>query len=216
MSPTAPPVHDPAALELVTGRCVSFGHQLDAVLALAPRSVLEVGVGAGVVSNALRHLGIPLCTLDVDPALEPDVLASVESIPADEGTWDVGLCCQVLEHLPFDRLGPALRELHRVTARGLVLSLPDVTMDLELTVRAPRLGLRRLAGRSPLPRRRAFPRTRLDTMGHHWEIGFRGTPLTAVQSVIAVAGWRIERTWRVPEVPWHRFFLLRHADRPDH
>jgi len=56
-----------------------------------------------------------------------------------------------------------------------------------------------------------MPPERMTTMGHHWEIGFRETPLSAVQSVIAVTGWRIQRSWRVAELPWHRFFELRHA-----
>jgi len=193
------------------GRCISLGHQIDAILALDPRSVLEVGVSAGLATAALQRLDIPVTTLDADPGVEPDILGTPDSIPAEEGTWDVACCCQVLEHRPFARFGPALRELHRVTARGLVLSLPDVTRQVELSVRLPRIGQRKIVGRTPLARTRRMPPERLTTMGHHWEIGFRGTPLSTVTSVIAVAGWRIQRTWRVPELPWHRFFDLRHA-----
>lgn len=192
-------------------RGFSFGHQLQAILAREPRSVLEVGVGSGITAAALRGAGIAVTTLDVDATLDPDILASVEHIPADDGTWDVASCCQVLEHLPFDRVPAALRELHRVTNAGLVLSLPDVTRQLDLTVRLPWLGVRRMTAATPLTRTRTMPVERLASMGHHWEIGFRGTPLTTVTSVIAIAGWRIERTWRVPELPWHRFFDLRHA-----
>ena len=37
------------------------------------------------------------------------------------------LCCQVLEHLAFDQLTPALTEIARVARIGGVISLPDVT-----------------------------------------------------------------------------------------
>ncbi len=47
-------------------------------------------------------------------------------------------------------------------------------------------------------------------MGHHWEIGFRGTPRRRVLAAIAAAGWSVQRRWRVPELPWHCFFLLEH------
>lgn len=212
MSPSPAADHYTSPAYLAGPRGLSFGHQLATLMALQPRSVLEVGVGAGVTAAALRQVGIPVTTLDIDPGLGPDILASVDAIPADDATWDVAACCQVLEYLPFDQLGPALRELHRVTATGLVLSLPDVTRQFEVSLRLPRLGHRRFGGRTPLTRPRDMPADRRTTMGHHWEIGFTGTPLTAVQSVMAVAGWRINRTWRVPELPWHRFFDLRHAE----
>ena len=195
---------------LAGGRAVSFGHQIHAILSLEPTSVLEVGVGAGVVAASLRRVGLPVTTLDIDPALEPDLLASVTEIPAEESTWSVASCCQVLEHLPFERFGDALRELHRVTSRGLVLSLPDVTRDIEFRMRLPRLGTRRFSAPVPLPPRR-IPADRMTVMGHHWEIGFAGTSRAAVEAVFAVVGWDIERSWRVPELPWHRFHILRHA-----
>lgn len=209
-TPTPTPAHDAASTSLAAGHSISLGHQLDTIMSMRPTSVLEIGVGSGVVARAIRHVGIPVTTLDPDTELDPDIVASVTSIPAEDGTWDVATCGQVLERLPFHCLGPALRELHRVTARGAVVSLPDVTRPMEFRLRLPRIGTRSLSGAFPFTRGRRIAVDRPETMDHSWEIGFAGTPLSAVTSVMAISGWRVARTWRIRELSWHRFFDLRH------
>ncbi len=197
------------SMDYVCGdRIHSFAHQLLQVLRLEPTSVLEIGVGAGIVTSVLRQLGISVTTMDIERSVEPDIVASVMDMPIDDGGFDVGLCCQVLEHMRFEMFGDALAELHRVVRRALVLSLPDVTRYLELSCYLPLLGRRQLACGLPRIRRRKMPASRLEEMGHYWEIGFDGYPLRKVLAEAQSAGWRCRNTWRVPELPWHRFFLL--------
>lgn len=191
------------------GRLYSLAHQLQAALDMAPRTILEVGVGSGVFAAAARAAGVRVTTLDIEPTLAPDLLAPVTRIPTGDGAFDVGVCCQVLEHIPFEEVGDALRELRRVLRVGLVLSLPDVTPHFELSIALPKLGRHRLSWSPPPLVRRRFPRGKLEKMGHHWEIGFRGYGLRRVLAVCRGAGWRVDRTWRVPEKAWHRFFTLR-------
>jgi len=189
-------------------RVFSYAHVLAAVNTLHPRTVLEIGVGTGIVSDALRRLGIAVTTVDVEPSVCPDVLADVRRMPFEDQSFDVAVCCQVLEHLPFEDFGDALRELRRVTRGQLVLSLPDQDRYFELTVRLPKLGCRTVAWSLPRLRPRPLPPARFAEMGHHWEIGVRGTPRRRVLGTIIAAGSRVQRTWRVPELPWHRFFVL--------
>ena len=66
-------------------------------------------------------------TVDIDPALGPDVVGSVTRLPFDDDAFDVALCCEVLEHLPWDEAEAALQEVSRVVSRGAVVSVPDVT-----------------------------------------------------------------------------------------
>jgi SAM-dependent methyltransferase len=190
------------------GRVFSYAHQIDTVLSFEPTSVVEIGVGAGMVAAALRSVKIDVTTIDVQPDLSPDVLASVTNLPFDNHRFDVALCCQVLEHLPFDRFVPALCELKRVTAKGVVLSLPDCSPHYEVRLRVPKLrrfawvGTRR---RDPSPDRKARAWAQA---GHHWEIGYDETPLRSIEQGYRQAGLAIQRTWRVPEMPYHRFFSL--------
>ncbi len=187
-------------------RAFSFAHQIRTVLHHQPTSVIEVGVGTGVVAAVLQQLNIQVTTLDIEPSLKPDLVGSVTQIPAADREFDVSLCCQVLEHLPFDQFASALRELRRVTCRGLVLSLPDRTWCLAVRVQLPLLGRRELVGSLPrwLTRDAHVIQPR-----HHWEIGYPGYPLRRIRAALVDAGWTLQRTWRVPEMTWHRFFDLR-------
>jgi len=187
------------------GRIHSFAHQLAAIVSHRPRTVMEVGYGSGVVQAALRQLGIEVTTLDIDAGLDADLVGSVLDIPAPDSSFDVVSCCQVLEHVPFEQFPTALSELRRVSRGKLVLSLPDQSRDLEVVLRAPVLGRRRLWVSLP-KRAHALPDYRVTQMGHLWEIGFAGTPLSSVRTALADAGWRVDEEWRVPELPWHRFF----------
>jgi len=44
---------------------------------------------------------------------------------------------------------------------------------------------------------------------HYWEIGKAEYPLSKIINEIQKAGFRVEKTYRVFENPYHRFFILR-------
>jgi len=46
---------------------------------------------------------------------------------------------------------------------------------------------------------------------HYWEIGKYGYPLSRIISDIKKMGFDIEKTFRVFEYPYHRFFKLKRA-----
>lgn len=193
---------------LAKGRVFSHAAQIDAVLAVAPATVLEVGVGTGIGAFALGRVGIDVTTLDVQPELSPDILGDVRAIPRADASFDVSCCCQVLEHLPFAHLSAALRELRRVTRWRLVLSLPDITRHWSCTFALPLLG-RREFGLS-LPVREpsdAWKAERLAAMGHYWEIGMNGVTERTVTDTLRGAGFGTIRSFRVRELAWHRFFI---------
>lgn len=191
------------------GRVFSYAHQIDSVLTFEPRSVIEVGIGPGMVSAALRTLGVSVTTVDVQAELNPDIVASVTDLPLKNGAADVALCCQVLEHLPFEGLEKGLKELARVATMGVVISLPDITPYYEVRLRLPRLREIHWTG----TRRRCPPKAYCEQVwqrdGHYWEIGYPETPLRRIEQSIAESGLDLVRTWRVPDMHYHRFFALR-------
>jgi hypothetical protein len=196
-----------------TGRVFSYAHQIESVLAFEPRKVLEIGVGAGVVSAALRAIGIEVTTVDCKAELHPDIVASVVSLPLGDRSADVSLCCQVLEHLPFELFQTAITELARVAASGVVLSLPDATPHYEVRLRLPLVGFMEWIG----TRRYHVPKTERDAAwegsGHYWEIGYPETPLDRIVTTIKDSDLRIVRTWRVSEKSYHRLFVLQAKNR---
>lgn len=190
-------------------RIFSYAHQIDSVLSLKPRCVVEVGAGGGMVTAALRATGMEVTTVDVQRELNPDIVASVTHLPFDDNQLDVALCCQVLEHLPFDQFKPALRELWRVSRLGVIVSLPDASPYYEVRLRLPKLSrIHWSASRHKEPGA-YWRRWKWDGSGHYWEIGYSETPLKLVANAIVdvVGGVRV-RTWRAPENPYHRFFSI--------
>lgn len=107
-------------------RMLTFWHQLDAVLACRPTSVLEVGVGARVVAGTLRERGVEVTTLDVNPSLKPTVVGRVQDLDKhfEASSFDVVLCARVLHHVPFAEFGQCMHQLASVSRRNVVLTLP--------------------------------------------------------------------------------------------
>jgi hypothetical protein len=189
-------------------RFFSYAHQLSNIIANRPESILEIGVGNRIVSHNLQLLNLAVTTPDIDVRLKPNIVGNVMNIPIKDNSFDLISCCQVLEHLPFGCFRVALMELFRVSKRVLILSLPDQDRYIELSLRLPKIGLRRLSLSLPRLRPQPILQGRFEEMGHYWEIGYKGFPLDRVKEIIKHSGWKIIRTWRVSEIPWHRFFLL--------
>lgn len=185
-------------------RFMSYAQQLAELWALEPRKVLEIGVGSGVISYVLRNAGIDLTTLDVDEALEPDIVASAEHIPLSDGQFDVVACFEVLEHLPFQKFGGCIQELYRVTNRHVLISLPDATPFCSFSI--PRIGIRAGCLVFSLPFVR--PRKKCLCWEHRWEIGVEGYPMRRVTDAIRSAGLQIARHYRIWDNPYHRIFVL--------
>lgn len=58
-------------------RFASFSYQLQEVFACKAKKVLEIGIGNSLVSYLLRRASIRVDTVDHDPKLLPDIVASV-------------------------------------------------------------------------------------------------------------------------------------------
>jgi ubiquinone/menaquinone biosynthesis C-methylase UbiE len=106
-------------------RWASVWHQVDEVLSFKPQSVLEVGPGPGVFKAVLGRFGPDVKTLDLDPDLSPDYMASADSMPFDDKAFDVVCAFQMLEHVPYEKSLEIFREMVRVARKGVVISLPD-------------------------------------------------------------------------------------------
>jgi SAM-dependent methyltransferase len=167
--------------------------------------VLVVGKGSGLPAILLERQGFEVSTLDIQLQLSPTVVGDVRRLPFINRVFDLAVCCQVLEHLPRECFIPALRELRRIVRKGLVLSLPDCASysTMYSLLLSPILRRKEMLTLPHLPRKTA----KLDTE-HFWEINMSGHRLYDVQRDIEQAGFHTERTFRVWEIPYHRFWRL--------
>ncbi len=185
-------------------RLASYWHQVDEVLRLGATRVLLVGCGTGTPEFMLRREGVDVVSLDVDASLSPSVVGSVTALAFREGEFEAAVCCQVLEHLPFESFPRALQELRRVSRRGVVISLPDQGRVLRFELKVPRLARGVLVD---LPRLR--PRRWSFDGQHHWEVNAAGFGVRAIERRFRDANLDVEATYRVFENPYHRFWRLR-------
>jgi SAM-dependent methyltransferase len=230
-------------------RFASYWHQIDETLQLAPKDVLEAGVGHELVTSMLRKSGVHVTTLDLDAALQPDLVGSITDIPLPDQAVDVALACQVLEHLPWPQAERGLAELRRVARRAVIVSVPNVSpyvgfpyplyfgmyIDRLRAVQPPtrfwwlrpllqrRLRLRDLlwmhivpaewtiggrVARPPLPIPHVPWKHEFDGE-HYFELGTDGFPEERMRQAFVDAQLVLERDFRVPENPWHHFFIGR-------
>ncbi len=186
------------------GRFISYWHQIYEITALEPQSILEVGIGNGLTSHYLKQRGLNTTTIDIDAQLRPDISGSILDLPFQDNSFDVVACFEVLEHISYEKLPQVLSELHRISCRYVILSLPDCSKVYPLYVQIPKLGtLKRLV---PLPRLKPI-RHRFDGE-HYWEIGKAEYPVQKIMHNIENAGFEIIKAYRVFEVPYHHFFVL--------
>lgn len=186
-------------------RFCSYWHQIEEIVSHNPKTVLEIGVGNGFVSSYLKQRGFSIVTSDIDKKLNPSVAASVLDIPFSDETFEIVACYEVLEHLPYKYFRKALAETFRISSSRVLLSLPDANRVYRVCIQIPKLGLFKKLIQIP-----RFKKVVNYFDGqHYWEIGKAGYSLSTIINVISKVGFKIEKTYRVFENPYHRFFVLK-------
>jgi len=182
-------------------RWLSYWYQIKAVLDLRPANVLEIGVGNGTVSGYLKNIGLPITTLDIEPSLKPDILGDVLNMPFQDSSFDVVLCAEVLEHLPFDKFEQGLAQLKRTSKKYVVLTLPHFGHSLKLSFKIPFVGEKQFAVRLPFPVKHQF------NGEHCWEIGKKGYSPSRIKTAIKKY-FTIQKEFIPFENQYHHFYIL--------
>lgn len=182
----------------------SFSHQIEIISNLKPTSILEVGVGNGFTSTYLRKAGYDIVTVDINESLNPDICAPLSELESclNGRRFDLVVCCEVLEHMPFDQFESNLVVLKAIGDRlfmtlpnhkryfgfGGVLTLPKIK-PIEINFH---FGTRLLAN---LPKE------------HFWEIGYsRETTLKSITRILRTFYKTVE-TKNIASNPYHRCFF---------
>lgn len=182
-------------------RWISYWHQIDEVLKLRPGILLEIGIGSKTVSDYFKKQGLEVKTLDINKDLRPDFIANVISMPLANNSFDVVLCAEILEHLPFEDFEKALLELKRVSRKYVVLSLPHFGPPLKLSFKMPFLKQVKLAWKIPY-----YPR-HTSKSPHCWEIGKKGYSSRKIKNIIKKY-FKVKKEFIPFENQYHHFYIL--------
>lgn len=176
----------------------------------AINSILLIGVGDGIVSTALETLGYKVTTFDFDESLKPDIVGSVTEIEKIvKQKYDCVVCCQVLEHLPFENFEKVIRQFRKIAKKRLVLSLPYCRRRLlVLKMAVPKIKIRAKI-LVPLWLRYGF---RFEVEGgheHYWEIGINRKECSKrnIRRILEKY-FTIEKEFNPVENVYHVFWVL--------
>lgn len=148
----------------------SFSHQIHLIHSLNPKNILEIGIGNGFVSNFLKNAGYKVTTADINPALEPDIVAPILDLRNEiEEGFDLVVCCEVLEHMPFELFVESIRVISDIGDNCLI-TLPrykrrwgfNGLLDL------PNVPIRGFNINFSIP----FYKKKLQDSAHFWEVGY--------------------------------------------
>lgn len=115
----------------------------------SPESVCDFGCGPGRATQRFADLGFAAAGLDIaDNCLDPGLDIAFRQVclwdlPANLPQYDWGFCCDVMEHIPPERVDDVLAGIRRSTGKGAFFQVafvddlfgPYMGMRLHLTIR---------------------------------------------------------------------------------
>jgi SAM-dependent methyltransferase len=110
------------------------------------RTILDVGCGDGAITNRLARdwavTGVDMSGAALEHVETDAVQASATNLPFADGSFDLVLSTEMLEHIHLEDYRKAISEMSRVTRQYLLLTVP-YREDLRFReVRCPRCGWR--------------------------------------------------------------------------
>lgn len=184
-------------------RWSSYYYQLKFLLKYQPESILEIGVGDGVVKYYIKNnTKISYSNVDIASDLNPDIVGSIESLPLKDGSYDIVCAFEVLEHLPFDKFENCLLEMKRVARSSVMISLPHFGPPVQFYLKLPFLPPIKFAGKFKLPLKHVF------NGQHYWELGKKGYSVSRVKKILS-KHFEIVEEYIPFENQYHHFFILK-------
>jgi SAM-dependent methyltransferase len=198
-------------------RLLAYIDQISAILKYTQRtdSILEVGKGNGYLSHFISvYLKMELKSLDISPELQPDYCGDIShkdlSLP---DKFDIGLCFEVLEHIPLARVPVAVANLKNHVRKYIIFSVPDTNFFIQMKMNILWLLYTPLSLTFSVARLMANRKTL--GLGHQWEIGIRqGNQRVTKNRLLkhVLHDFEVLEDFRGREFPGHHFFIIRGSD----
>ena len=165
---------------------------------LPVQHIMEIGPAYGVPTALLANAGYEVTTLDF---MKRNLLGASSHIIADlwkatpevYSNQDCILCCEVLEHFPFEKSCDLLSNFYKSKVPYLILSVPYNAPQLNFSLYINSHTIKKHTAFKFRNSFRAFKKGAPSDgqLGHQWEIGFRNYPLNKLKKAVKDAGWDI-------------------------
>lgn len=104
-------------------------------------SILEVGKGNGLVSWCLQEMGYRITTWDINSNLNPTKVINICDIEMNkiEQEFDIVLCAEVLEHIPFDEFENSIQKFSLLAKHYIIITLPNMRKYWRFQIQVPKI-----------------------------------------------------------------------------
>lgn len=183
-------------------RWASYFFQLKEVLALKPKSIIEVGCGDKVFSSFIKNTtDIEYKSVDVAEDLEPDIIGSIDKLPCADNSFDVLCAFEVLEHIPFEKFEECLLEMKRVSSKYVCISFPHFGPSVEFLLKIPFIKRIRISFKIPYHPEHIF------NGEHYWEIGKKGYSADRIKNILE-KDFSVKKEFVPFANQYHHFYIL--------
>ena len=188
-------------------RFIGYFHQIDIIQKLKPvTSILEVGIGNKTVSNYLNNKGYVLTTCDFAEDLKPDVVADVRKLPFKPNSFDVVMCCEVLEHIPLKDLNTAVQQLIKVAKKYVLISIPYYSAYFEFKLKFS-IGHWKWGKYFSINVPYFLMKPKF-TGEHYWGLGIKGISKSKFRDIFKKNDVKIISEFKEKYNPHHYYFLV--------
>lgn len=191
-------------------RFSSIGYQWKFAVETEGNTFLEIGPGGGVLTLLLEAKGLNVITCDINPVLEPSVCCAIPFLPFQNKSFDVVLCFEVLEHLPFSVFFQSLLEIKRLATKSVVISLPHYIPASPKNKKYSRSWLVNLLKSriSSILHSKKNDKNVSIPPEHFWEIGVQNISPETIIAHSERAGLLLKGNFRNPHNQYHHFFIF--------
>lgn len=187
-------------------RWSSYYYQVRECMELKEGNILIVGKGDGIVPNIVKHINdnVRVDTFDFAEDLNPTILGDLTKIDeyVDAYTYDVVVCCEVLEHLPFSAFEEVIKKLSLISKWRTIISIPQRHIEIGGTISLPKVRLKKYVYIEK------FWEKEFKFNGeHYWELKTKGCSVKRVRNILNQY-YQIVNEYTVVENSYHRFWIL--------
>jgi uncharacterized UPF0146 family protein len=190
-----------------TDQFISFSEQIRLVKHLNRKNILEIGIGNGIVADFLKKAGLTVTTLDINANLSPDIVGSVTDLLDifKESNFDIVLCAEVLEHMPFEYFEQAISNISKTTNEYAILTLPrcqKVIVDFQFNLKIPKFSYIEKGIFFSIPSSKI-------SKEHHWELD--SSKKTKYKEIVRILDkyFSITTSGRFRFRAYHQYFILK-------